>query len=157
MVLVALIALGLGVAVPASTALAGTSVVRTSSIPCNESQTHTVGSLVTITAVGTPCGTAATPGGNCALTYKTALKSQGVPLHTSIIGSAIRQFLPIGSTSTAFGRIVWTYALQAPGQAPALVHITVTAGKGVGVTGASVEIQDTKNISDGAAKGQASD
>jgi len=110
------------------------------------------GSLVTIVAIGTTCGTQGqTPTGTCDLRLEVAGNS------ATILGASVMQSGAGGTSSTHFlyQTVVWTYTVQGPGGQPEPVQITATTVKGVGVAGASSSIQDTKNVADGAAKSQA--
>lgn len=172
---VALIAVAAGAPVPA--AVAGQTTVKPTAIPCGGGHAVQLGSfsvscagsaasLVTVTAAGTRCGALAKPSGSCTVQFDIAVKKQGIP--SRIIGGGVTQSSPVGAASStgassstgaavplAYRTIVWHYALQAPGQAATQVDITVVAGQGVGMTAASMSIQDTKNVADGAAKSQA--
>ncbi len=168
LLLAATLAFVASVAVPSTVALAGRGLVR-SIFSCGDGQVHSVGSFnvscagqgagqVTVVATGTSCGGPTQPAGRCDLGFEVALPSAGSTSGApTIVGVGVPQSSPLRTSSGGYQQIVWTYALQSPGVSPQSFAITVTADQGVGMNEASSVIKDSKNISDGAAKGQASD
>jgi len=114
------------------------------------------GPLVTIAVIGSTCGTGAA-GGRCDLRFEMSSDT------ATILGASVLQSVkgtgPGTAPSTHFRYMtaIWTLTVQVPGQAPATVQLTVAADSGVGLTGVSAAVEDTTNIADGAARGQASD
>ena len=64
---------------------------------------------------------------------------------------------PRESISFNFSKIEWSYTIQVPGKSSKVLEITVTPIAKHGLFDPSLGIQDSKNIADGAAKGQAVD
>ena len=150
-----------GAAAPAAAAPA-----PATAITCNSGQVYAVGGFTVSCTI--PAGTSALAavtarGTSCASTATAIVKKRRGPRKCGVVFQVAANGLAPGATTGAAvhpdyatGVVHFLYDIASTTQ-PAEVDVTVSAGSGTSLTGASTVIKDDPNISDGAAKGQASD